>query len=130
MDTAVMELKMRLKELNAEEPLVSMRTVSPSRRRPLTTAQFKENMETIKRLWREKNSMPDPKVAYLEIGKLLRVIGNEEKGIAYILKAIKPYDKHTNSMVPLTDEQTRGVKRIERARVHMEYYHGDDIRFQ
>ncbi|OQR98685.1 hypothetical protein ACHHYP_20358 [Achlya hypogyna] len=90
----------------------------PAKKPPaLTTTQVKEMTATIKRLWREKQSLPDPNVAYLEIGKLLRQLGEEDKAIAYVQKAIGPNEKATNSMLAPTQEERRKHERIEHKRV-------------
>ncbi|EQC35926.1 hypothetical protein SDRG_06672 [Saprolegnia diclina VS20] len=111
-DQGTVLLRAKLTELG--DPPASPLKKAPSR---LTSSGVKEMKAEIKRLWREKHAMPDPKVAYLEIGKLLRKLGDEVKAIEYVTKAVGPNAKATNAMVPPTPDELATLRRIEHKRL-------------
>ncbi|KAG9412563.1 hypothetical protein AC1031_015470 [Aphanomyces cochlioides] len=74
-------------------------------------------MDQIKSLWNAKKSMPDPLMADLEIGKLLMSLGDEDKAVAYMTNAIRPFENTRNSMVEPTEEEMKAIKKSEDSRV-------------
>ncbi|OQS04840.1 hypothetical protein THRCLA_02957 [Thraustotheca clavata] len=114
-DKAIAKARGQLNELgfSATSPESQL---AVSKKPSLTTEQVKEMITTIRRLWREKQSMDDLRVAYLEIGKLLRKLGEEKKAIDYITKAVEPNDKVFNSKIEMTDDQKDALKRVEQKR--------------
>ncbi|KDO30052.1 hypothetical protein SPRG_05243 [Saprolegnia parasitica CBS 223.65] len=111
-DQDTVRLRAKLAELG--DPPSSPTKKTSSR---LSSSGVKEMKAEIKRLWREKQAMPDPKVAYLEIGKLLRKLGDEAKAIEYVAKAVGPNEKATNAMVPPTPDELATLRRIEHKRL-------------
>ncbi|RHY31495.1 hypothetical protein DYB32_003451 [Aphanomyces invadans] len=128
-DAASRPLKDRLKELVPEEKMV----VAPPRvpGKQLSTAEYKANMDSIRRIWGNRKSMLDPLRADLEVrdvldltrpilfqvGKLCQAIGEEAKAVKHFMKAVGPYVKKKNLVVEPTQDEWQQIKHSEHARV-------------
>ncbi|KAF0682369.1 Aste57867_25507 [Aphanomyces stellatus] len=110
-------LKLCLKELGADEmPLKVQSKLS------ISTEKYKTTMSKIKQYWSEKNTMTDPLIANLEIGKLLKSIGEEDKAIVHIKKAIEPHKRKKNLIIGSSNEDWNRIKQIEHKRMYEAHY--------
>ncbi|CAK4109174.1 unnamed protein product [Aphanomyces euteiches] len=109
----------RLSELESMHPDISREMTLPHIHH---TKQYKTTMDQIKSLWNAKKSMPDPLMADLEIGKLLMSLGDEDKAVAYMTNAIRPFENTRNSMVEPTEEEMKVIKKSEDSRIYEAHY--------